>query len=124
MSAMTPERIAEAKSRIQNLDVETTAAEVAAGAVLVDIREDNERRQHGVIPGARHLPLQTAEFWRDPAGHRGDLDPAARVILHCAGGTRSAVATDRLQQLGYHNIAHLDGGFGAWKAAGKPVEPG
>jgi rhodanese-related sulfurtransferase len=44
------------------------------------------------------------------------------VILHCAGGGRSALAADTLQQMGYGNVAHLEGGFTAWKAAGQPVE--
>jgi predicted enzyme related to lactoylglutathione lyase len=47
-----------------------------------------------------------------------------RLILYCAGGGRSALAAQTLQQMGFDNIAHLAGGFGAWKAAGKPVEGG
>ena len=52
-----------------------------------------------------------------------ELNPDQRVILHCASGGRSALAVLALRELGYTNVAHLDGGFKAWQAAGKPVEP-
>jgi rhodanese-related sulfurtransferase len=63
------------------------------------------------------------EFYADPThpSHLAGLDPAARVIVLCASGGRSALAADTLRQLGYANVAHLDGGFKAWVAAGKPV---
>ncbi|MBW8056722.1 MAG: rhodanese-like domain-containing protein [Candidatus Methylomirabilales bacterium] len=51
-----------------------------------------------------------------------EFDPARRVILYCASGGRSALAADTLRQLGYSNVAHLDGGFPAWKEAGRPVQ--
>jgi rhodanese-related sulfurtransferase len=54
--------------------------------------------------------------------HRAEFDPNRRVILHCAAGGRSALAADTLQQMGYSDVAHLDGGFTAWKQAGQPVE--
>jgi len=64
------------------------------------------------------------EFWADPTSsyHRAEFDPNRRIILHCAGGGRSALAADTLQHMGYANVAHLDGGFSAWKAAEQPVE--
>jgi rhodanese-related sulfurtransferase len=64
------------------------------------------------------------EFWADPtsAYHRPEFDPNRRVILHCTSGGRSALAADTLQQMGYSNVAHLDGGFNAWKEAGQPVD--
>jgi len=42
-------------------------------------------------------------------------------VVYCASSGRSALAADALQQLGHTNVAHLDGGFNAWKAAGKPT---
>ena len=48
--------------------------------------------------------------------------PNGRMILHCASGGRSALAVETLKTMGYANVAHLDGGFNAWKAAGHPVE--
>lgn len=64
------------------------------------------------------------EFYADPSSpyYRDETAPDGRVILHCAAGGRSALAVRTLQELGYANVAHLDGGFGAWAAAGQPVE--
>jgi rhodanese-related sulfurtransferase len=123
MAKTAAELVAEAKQRIENLTVDQTAEEREAGAILVDLREPSEREQ-GSIPGAVHAPRGMLEFWADPTSpyHRAELDPNSRVVLYCAGGGRSALAADTLQQMGYGNVAHLEGGFNAWKAAGKPVE--
>ncbi len=112
-----------AKQRVENLTVEQVAAELEQGnAVLVDIREPNELEQGG-IPGAVSAPRGMLEFWADPTSpyHRSEFDPNRRIILHCASGGRSALAADTLQQMGYTNVAHLDGGFKAWAAAGQPT---
>ncbi len=63
------------------------------------------------------------EFWADTTSpyHRSEFDPNRRIILHCASGGRSALAADTLQQMGYTNVAHLDGGIKAWSEAGQPV---
>jgi rhodanese-related sulfurtransferase len=117
--------VTEAKQRIENLTVDQIAEERAdRGVVLVDIRESEEIAQHGRIPGAIHLPRGMLEFYADPtsAYHREQLSPEKRVILHCAAGGRSALAVRTLQEMGYTNVAHLDGGFTAWKQAGEPVD--
>ena len=125
MAKTAADLVTEAKQRIQNLTVDQTAEEVEqGGALLVDLREPGERQEYGAIPGAVHAPRGMLEFWADPtsAYHRAEFDPSRRVILHCASGGRSALAADTLQQMGYTNVAHLDGGFNAWKAANRPVE--
>jgi rhodanese-related sulfurtransferase len=112
---------------VTNLTVEDVAAELDAGdPLIVDIREPAEREQHGSIPGAIAAPRGMLEFYADPTSpyHLPELDPSRRVILHCAAGGRSALAADTLQQMGYTDVAHLDGGFTAWKQAGRPVEGG
>lgn len=126
MAKTAAEMVAEAKGRIENLSVEQTAAEVAAGATLIDLREPEERSEHGTIPGAVAAPRGMLEFWADPtsAYHRPEFDPNRRLVLHCAGGGRSALAAVALKEMGFANVAHLDGGFAAWKAAGQPVEEG
>ena len=119
--------VAEAKRRVTNLTVEDVAAELDAGdPLIVDIREPSEREQHGSIPGAIAAPRGMLEFYADPTSpyHLPELEPNRRVILHCAAGGRSALAADTLQQMGYSDVAHLDGGFTAWKQAGRPVEGG
>lgn len=114
--------VAEAKAQIENLDPDQVEAELAHGALLVDVRDAGERAQ-GAIPGSLHATRGMLEFYADPASpmHKPGLEPGRRVILHCASGGRSALAAMTLKQLGYGNVAHLDGGFKAWIAAGKPV---
>jgi rhodanese-related sulfurtransferase len=119
------ELIKEAKGRVTNLTPEEVAGELAGGdALLVDLREPEERAQNGVIPGAVHAPRGMLEFYADPASpyHRPEFDPARRTIVYCAAGSRSALAADTLGQLGYTNVAHLDGGFKGWQEGGRPVE--
>lgn len=119
--------VAEAKQRVTNLSVEQVAAELERGdALLVDLRDPAERAEHGTIPGAVHAARGMLEFYADPTStyHRPEFAPDQRVILHCASGGRSALAADTLQQMGYTDVAHLDGGFRAWKEAGQPVEGG
>ena len=114
--------VAEAKAAIDNLTPEQVQAELANGALLVDVRDAGERAG-GVIPGAIHAARGMLEFYADPASplHLPQLDPNRRVILHCASGGRSALSAMTLRQLGYAHVAHLDGGFKAWAAAGKPI---
>lgn len=114
--------VAAAKAAIDNLTPDQVEAELAHGALLVDVREGTECAL-GMIPGAVHIPRGMLEFRADPASpaHHAALDPARRVILHCASGGRSALSVMTLKQLGYTNVAHLDGGFRAWVEAGKPV---
>lgn len=119
------EMVAEAKKRIENLTVDETARELESGdALLVDIREPAERVQTGSIPGAVEAPRGMLEFWADPTSpyHRDEFESGRRVILHCASGGRSALAAAMLQDLGYEHVAHLDGGFKAWKDAGRQVQ--
>jgi rhodanese-related sulfurtransferase len=116
--------VSEAKGRVQNLTPQQVAAELEQGGVtLIDIREPEERVQNGAIAGALPAPRGMLEFYADPtsAYHRAEFDPQRRVILHCASGGRSALAADTLQQLGYTNVAHLDGGLKAWREQGYPV---
>lgn len=69
------------------------------------------------------MPRGLLEFWADPASptHRPQFDPTRPTILYCAAGSRSALAAEALQGLGYSDVAHLDGGIQAWKRAGLPV---
>lgn len=117
--------VAEAKSRIEELTVEQLRAEIEAGDVtVVDIRDVRERWERGAIPGASSMPRGMLKFWFDPESpyYRDGLDFDRRYVLHCAGGARSALAADVLQDLGYTNVAHLTVGFNGWKDAGGDVE--
>jgi rhodanese-related sulfurtransferase len=118
--------VAEAKERIQNLSPAEVAAELRRpGVLLVDLREREELEEQGVIPAAIHAPRGMLEFYADPATpyYREEFCPRARTILYCAWGGQSALASRTLKELGYGNVAHLEGGFKAWLAAGYAVEP-
>lgn len=124
MAQTVDDLVKAAKARIENLDVDTVEKEIAAGAVVVDLREPAELAESGKIPGSVHVPRGMLEWRADTTSpyHQEPLAPDARIILHCAGGGRSALAVVALQEMGYTNVAHLESGFGGWKAAGKPVE--
>ena len=121
----TGQLVAEAKQRIENLTLEQLQREMEAGGVQVlDIRDVRERQKLGWIPGSIHVPRGMLEFWLDPTSqyYTGKVDPEKRIVLHCAGGHRSALAADVLREMGFPNVAHLEPGFNGWAAAGLPVE--
>lgn len=123
MTKKAADLVAEAKSRIENLTPDQVEAELASGnALLVDIRDAPEL-DGGRIPGSIHVSRGMLEFRADPESpyHQEEMDPGKRVILHCASGGRSALAAATLKDMGYDDVAHLDGGFNGWKDAGKPV---
>ena len=124
--ALTPVKsmIQTARRSIQNL----TPQEVAKRSkdedvVLVDLREAAELQEQGTITGAVHIPRGMLEFCADPSTpyHNEALGPDRSVILFCASGGRSALAAASLREMGYGDVAHLDGGFKAWQAEGQPV---
>ncbi|MER2996868.1 rhodanese-like domain-containing protein [Pontibacter populi] len=116
--------VSEAKQQIENLTPEQVKEELDKGnATLIDIRESEELSQNGKIEDAVHAPRGMIEFYADPSlpYHKPEFDKNKRLILHCAGGGRSALATTTLKKMGYNNVAHMDGGFKAWNEAGYPV---
>lgn len=116
-----------AQAQIENLTNEQLQAEMARGEVqVVDIRDVRERQNLGYIPGSIHVPRGMLEFWLDPTSkyHTGKVDPEKRIVLHCAGGHRSALSAVVLKEMGFPNVAHLEPGFNGWAAAGLPVEGG
>ncbi|MDP9069003.1 MAG: rhodanese-like domain-containing protein [Actinomycetota bacterium] len=117
--------VKEAKTQVENLGPDQVASELEEGnAVLVDVREPQER-EAAAIPGAISAPRGMLEFYADPSlpYHREEFEPDKRLILHCASGGRSALAAKTLQDMGYTNVAHLDGGIKAWQESGRPTEP-
>ena len=110
-------------------EVETLAIEDAiklAGrtdVVLVDIRDIRELQREGKVPGAFHCPRGMLEFWIDPESpyHKPKFAEDKRFVFFCAGGLRSALAAQIAQRMGLKPVAHIQGGFGAWKTAGGPV---
>lgn len=120
------EHVKEVAQEVQHISVEELEREIAAGGdlLLVDIREIQEVVDRGTIPGAKHVPRGMLEFWADPASTyaRDYFGEHRRTVLFCAGGLRSVYATKALRDMGFTDVASLDGGFGAWTAAGGAVE--
>ncbi|HML44684.1 MAG TPA: rhodanese-like domain-containing protein [Hyphomicrobium zavarzinii] len=92
---------------------------------LVDLRDRRELEREGRIPGAFHCPRGMLEFWIDPESpyHKPVFAEPRRFVFYCASGWRSALATKAAQDMGLDPVAHLGGGFTAWREAGFPVEP-
>ena len=92
--------------------------------VIVDIRDVRELWREGKIPGALHSPRGMNEFWIDPACeyHKPVYASGKRFVLYCAAAWRSALEAKMFQDMGLTNVAHMAGGFTAWKEAGLPVE--
>jgi len=113
-----------------NASIETLSAEAAVGLVddpevtFVDVRESAETQQSGMAKGAINAPRGFLEFIVDPAGpmHNPAFSPEKRYVLYCGSGGRSALAGKTLSDMGFANVSHIAGGFGAWQAAGGPVK--
>ena len=92
--------------------------------VLVDIRDPRELARDGKIPGALHMPRGMLEFWIDPESpyFKPVFGEDKTFLFFCAGGLRSALTTKTLQDMGLAPVAHIVGGFAAWKQAGGAVE--
>ena len=83
---------------------------------LIDIRDIRELERDGRIEGSNHIPRGMLEFWLDPESpyfKEGKLDKNKEMVLFCAGGLRSALAAKTLKDMGFKNVSHIDGGFGA-----------
>jgi len=117
--------LADARARLVRLSPEEALAAQAAGAVLVDVRGDDQIRGHGSIPGAIRIPRNVLEWRADPScpAHDpriADLDSA--IVIVCQQGYQSSLAASNLQELGFSRATDLDGGFEAWCAAGLPID--
>jgi len=113
-----------------NAKIETLAAADAVklhgrdDVVLVDLRDPRELEREGRIPGAFHCPRGMLEFWIDPESpyHKPVFAEDKRFVFFCAGGMRSALSAATASDMGLQPVAHIEGGFGAWRDAGGPVE--
>ena len=94
--------------------------------VFVDLRDPRELEREGKIPSAFHAPRGMLEFWidQDSKYHKPIFNQDKKYLFFCAGALRSALAAKTAQDMGLKPVAHIEGGFGAWKKAGGPVEGG
>lgn len=112
-----------------NAEIETIGQDDAKkllddeNVTFVDIRDVRELERDGMIPGAFHAPRGMLEFWVDPDSpyYKDVFGSGKKFILYCASAWRSALATKALKEMGLTPVAHLEGGFSAWKKAGLPV---
>lgn len=118
--------MADAAGRITRHDPQGAFSAAAGQALIIDIRSEDARDLHGVIPGSLHIPRTVLEWrialdspWRNP--HLGGLDQ--QLIVMCEHGYSSILAASNLVQLGFARSGDVIGGFEAWKAERFPVVP-
>lgn len=117
--------LAEAEAKIETLSVEQARALAGRDdVVFVDLRDPRELEREGRMPGAFHCPRGMLEFWIDPESPYAKpvFQEDKRFVFFCAGGWRSALAAQTAHEMGLKPVAHVAGGFGAWKKAGAPFD--
>ena len=117
--------LAEANVEIQTLTPEESIKLIGQPDTLfVDLRDPREMEREGRLPGAFPCTRGMMEFWIDPESpyHKPVFAEPKRFVFFCAGGWRSALAAKTAQDMGLEKVAHIEGGFSAWKKAGGPVE--
>ncbi len=115
----------EANARIRTIPVaEAIPMLEREDTIFVDLRDPRELEREGRIPGAVHCPRGMLEFWIDPESpyHKPVFAQDKTFVFFCAAGWRSALSTATAQDMGLKPVAHIEGGFTAWKEAGGPVD--
>tara|TARA_B100001094_G_C17715281_1_gene569284 strand:+ start:34 stop:432 length:399 start_codon:yes stop_codon:yes gene_type:complete len=91
---------------------------------LIDVRDIRELWKEGTIENSKHIPRGMLEFWLDPESSyfkANKIKDIKKMVLFCALGWRSALATKSLVEMGFKNVAHVDGGFDALKKSGLKI---
>ena len=92
--------------------------------ILIDVRDIRELWKEGTLKNSKHIPRGMLEFWLDPQSSyfkENKFDPNKKMVLYCALGMRSALATKSLIDMGFKNVAHVNGGFDALKQSGLEI---
>lgn len=112
-----------ARARLQRVEQEDLADEIAAGALVVDIRPEVNRREEGEMPGAVIIDRNVLEWRLDPSSgyHLPEASIGRRVILFCNEGHASSLAAATLLDLGIERATDLVGGYRAWAATTAPA---
>ena len=117
--------LAEAEAEVTTIPTDQAMAlHGDAGVVFVDLRDPREIQREGRIPGSFSCPRGMLEFWIDPESPYAKpiFAEAKRFVFYCASGWRSALAAKTAQDMGLENVAHVGGGYTAWKKAEGPTE--
>jgi hypothetical protein len=119
------ELVDEANESIKVMSPEEVKKAYSAGEItLIDVRDIRELWREGTIKDAVHIPRGMLEFWLDPNSsyyQEKKMGDAKNIVLFCALGFRSALATKALKEMGFKNVANASGGFDSLKKAGMPV---
>jgi len=117
--------IAEANAVVETVKADDAVKQLQTeDVVFIDIRDLPELERDGKIPGAIHASRGMLEFHADPESpyHKDIFASGKKLVLYCASGGRSALAAQRLQEMGIAQVAHVGGGIKAWKDTNGPVE--
>ena len=91
---------------------------------LIDVRDIRELWKEGTVERSKHIPRGMLEFWLDPSStyyQSNKIQDIKKIVLFCALGWRSALATKSLVDMGFKNVAHVNGGFDALKKSGLKI---
>ncbi len=117
--------LAEAEAEIETLPpADAMALRDDPSVLFIDLRDPRELEREGRIPGSFHCTRGMLEFWIDPDSpyHKPVFAEDKRFVFYCSAGWRSALAAKTAQDMGLEKVAHVGGGFGAWREAGGAVE--
>ena len=111
--------VAEAYAEIKTINADEALKLVKENRCnLIDIRDIRELEKEGKVENAFHIPRGMLEFWIDPNSQyfkQGKLDMDKEMVLFCAAGARSALASKSLQDMGFKKVSHIEGGFASIK---------
>ena len=117
--------VEEAQKKIQTLNPNEVKELLEKKEVtLIDVRDIRELWKEGTIENSKHIPRGMLEFWLDPEStyyQANKIENVKKMVLFCALGWRSALATKSLVEMGFKNVAHVNGGFDALKKSGLKV---
>ena len=119
------ELVDEANKKIEALSADEVKKLAEKNEItLIDVRDIRELWREGTIEKSIHIPRGMLEFWLDPNSQyykENKIKDLKKMVLFCAIGFRSALATKALVDMGFKNVAHVDGGFDALKKGGLKV---
>ena len=117
--------VEEAQKKIQTLNPNEVKELLEKKEItLIDVRDIRELWKEGTIENSKHIPRGMLEFWLDPEStyyQANKIQNVKKMVLFCALGWRSALATKSLVEMGFKNVAHVNGGFDALKKSGLKV---
>ena len=117
--------VEEAKKKITTLNAKEAKKLHEKGEIkFIDVRDIRELWKEGTIKNSVHIPRGMLEFWLDPESSyykEKKIGEIKKIVLFCALGLRSALATKSLVEMGFNNVAHVEGGFDALKKIGLDI---